>query len=471
MVNNRKSLLSLTVIYTIGNLSSKLISFLLVFFTTYFLSREEVGQFDLILITVNLLLPIVSFQLSDASLRWLLDAKIDIERKRGAVSTIFFFLIFSLTVFSFGYQIYNHYNPSPYSSYLNILLILQVFYIFLQQTIRGMGLNKLYASNSVINAIIYCSLVIGLLKNSDLRLEALLISNIVALAVTASQLVLRARLYSYIKFKYSSVSQLRSFLSYSIPLMPNSLSWWAISSSNRYLILSYVGAVGNGIFAISYKIPTIMTMLLGIFSLAWQEKSILSYEDDERDNYYSSVFKKYLKIVFSISFLIVAVNQPFIKYSVSDSFFESYQYTPILILSTILSSICGFYGTGFLGAKKTRGLLISSIIGGVVTILFSFLLIPLIGLFGAAFSIVIGYFALLIIRIIDSRKFFRLEFPIKDFIGYLLIYLVITLLGYIENIYFIIINVLIASLSVFLLNKTMIYKGYAVFLKKIKSKK
>lgn len=468
MGRENRSLLSLTLIYTIGNLSSKLISFVLVFFTTYFLSREQVGQFDLILISVNLLIPLVSLQLSDSVLRWLLGAENDVRTIKKTVTSVLVFFIFSILLFSAIYQIYNIFKPSPFSLYLNLILALQILYNFFQQSIRGLGLNKLYASNSIINAFLYCGLSIFLLTSTNLKVEALLIANIAALFVTCLQLFVRSKIYKNISPAYFSWEHLKKLCKYAIPLMPNSLSWWAMSSANRYLILLYIGTSANGIFAISYKIPTIMTMLVGIFSLAWQEKSILKYDSEDRNKYYTDVFRKYLNILFSISFLIVAINQLFIKLAVSDVFFDAYRYTPILILSTIFNSIAGFYGTGFLGAKKTQGLLTSSIIGGMVTVLTSWILIPYIGLYGASCAILFGYIALLCLRISQSKKFFYIDFPGKMFVIYLILFISITVIGYVENLYANIFNIILACCIVYFLNKSLIQSTLKTSLKKAK---
>ncbi|WP_343563038.1 polysaccharide biosynthesis C-terminal domain-containing protein [Sphingobacterium sp.] len=471
MKEKNRSLLSLTLIYTIGNLSSKLIGFVLVFFTTYYLTREQVGQFDLILISVNLLIPLVSLQLSDSGLRWLLGAENNDSVIKKTITSICFFYFLSIVLFSVCYQGYNIFNPSPYSVYLNTQLALQVVYILFQQTIRGMGFNRLYASNSIINAFLYFGLSILLLTTTSLKVEALLIANIFALLITSIQLFIRAKMYRYISFNYFSWNHLKELLRYSIPLMPNSLSWWAMSSANRYFILLYIGAFANGIFAISYKIPTIMTMLVGIFSLAWQERSILTYESDERDRYYSGVFKKYLLLIFSVSFLIVSVNQVFIRVAVSEEFFEAYRYTPILILSTIFNSIASFYGTGFLGAKKTKGLLISSLIGGLSTVLVSLILIPYFGLFGASFSILLGYIVLLCLRIYQSKNVFNIDFPYGMFSIYVLLFILISAIGYIENNYMIAFNIILAICVVGFLNRDLIKTILASDLKNIEFNK
>jgi len=439
----------------------------MVFFTTYYLTREQVGEFDLILITINLLIPLVSLQLSDAGLRWLLGEKNDEFEIKRSITSIFVFLVLSILLFTIFYQSYCLFKPSSYSILFNLLLAMQVVYVFFQQTIRGLGFNKLYATNSVINAFVYCGTSILLLTLFELKVEALLISNIFALSLTSVQLFFRAKMYRYISIHSFSFNHLRGLITYSLPLIPNSLSWWAMSSANRYMILLFLGAYANGIFAISYKIPTIMTMLVGVFSLAWQESSILTYDSKDRDMYYTNIFKKYLCVIFSISYLIISVNQIFIKIAVSGEFFESYRYTPILILSTIFNSIAGFYGTGYLGAKKTKHLLISSVIGGITTLLISLVLIPQFGLFGASTSILLGYIILSFLRVSQSKEYFIIDFPHKIFIVYLILYIIISAIGYIENLYANIFNVLFACCIIYVLNKNVIKSAIKTGLNKV----
>src|SRR5690606_11501346 len=132
------------------------------------------------------------------------------------------------------------------------------------------------------------------------------------------------------------------------------------------------GASSNGVFSIALKIPTILTMLINIFTLAWQEKSIETFDDRDRNNYYSNVYEQYIGILFSFAAIVLCFNNIIFTYFVEESFHEAKYLTPILMLATVFSSLASFYAAGFLGAKKTNDLFRSTIIGGAVTIAVSF---------------------------------------------------------------------------------------------------
>ena len=424
---------------------------MLVFFTTFYLSKEDVGAFDLILITINLLIPFITFQLTDAALRWLLDNESK-EQSKNVFSTISFILLISNVLFFVIIILYNYFFSINYLLLIAILLFTQSFYQFFLQCIRGLRKNKTYVAVGLINTFIYVLLAVLSLSVFKLKVEGLLYANIIATIVTSIILLFNAKLYEFWQYSSISINLGKKLLKYSIPLIPNSLSWWAISSANRYIILLYLGTATNGIFAIAYKLPTILLMFVNIFYLAWQEKSILNYDREDRDEYYTTVLKKYVRILFSLSILIVATNKIVLSYIVTNDFFEAWEYTPILLLSIIFSSIAGFYGTGYLSAKRTKGALTSSLFGGIITVLLSFLLIPKFGLFGASFSILVGYLVLLLMRIKHMKPIFSISFPFKSFAFFLFLFTIVATLNY-GNKYVLYLNVVLSILILLVINQ------------------
>ena len=67
-MNKYKKLLSNSLVFTIGNLGSKLLVFLLVPLYTYAMTPQEYGMADLYQTTANLLLPLITMNVFDATL-------------------------------------------------------------------------------------------------------------------------------------------------------------------------------------------------------------------------------------------------------------------------------------------------------------------------------------------------------------------------------------------------------------------
>lgn len=79
-MNQYKKLFNDSIVFAIGSFGSKLITFFLVGFYTYYLSKSEYGTADLLINSVNLLLPVVSLSVSEGVLRFVLDSKNTLEK-------------------------------------------------------------------------------------------------------------------------------------------------------------------------------------------------------------------------------------------------------------------------------------------------------------------------------------------------------------------------------------------------------
>ena len=79
---NKKQLIKGTLIYAIGNLGTKIISFLIVPLYTYFILPADMGDYDIVITTVSLLTPLITMRISDAAYRWMLH-KIDKDYKNN----------------------------------------------------------------------------------------------------------------------------------------------------------------------------------------------------------------------------------------------------------------------------------------------------------------------------------------------------------------------------------------------------
>ncbi len=458
MKQNNRSLISLTFLYSIGNLSSKVLSFILVFFATFYLTKEEIGYYDLILITMGLATPFLTLQLSDATLRWLLEDN-SIESRRKIVSNVGSMLFASIAVIAIIFIVVSSFCDIEYGWVVLSLISLQGLFQFFQQCARGMGDNKLYVRSSVLYNFLYVAFAIASLSLFNQNVAGLIYSNLLAGVCSIIVIVFsRNKLYQYFDPKELDFDFIKKLLKYSFPLIPNSISWWAISSANRYIIMLYAGIAANGIFSISYKFPTILLMFSGIFQLAWQEKSITTFKEKDIEIYYSNVLGKYLTLLFSISTVIVAANKFVLRLIVNKEFYESWKFTPILLLAVVISCVSGFYGTIYLSTKKTKDLFVSSLLGGIITVVVSLCTVRFFYLYGAAFSILIGYISVLVYRLKTVSGTVKIEFPTKTFYSLLSVFVFVSAVSFVDNIIVQSLNLCCATILIVIINYSRITK-------------
>src|SRR5690606_2489540 len=247
------NLLRNTLVYTIGNFGSKILSFLLIPLYSYFLSKSELGTYDLLLTTVQLLLPIVSLQMNEAVYRWLLDCKSEEEKTKVIRQTIFIlcvsFVVIELLIFITGFFI-----AIPYQFEFSLLLFTSSLLPFSQQMVRGLGKTKIYSIAGILNSLMIFLFSLFFLFSSIFEdkvkgiFYALFLSNIFTIIFLG--------ISSKISFKNNknfkvNLIEYKVFVYYSFPLVLNALSWWLINASGRYTILHFMSIEDNGIYAIS----------------------------------------------------------------------------------------------------------------------------------------------------------------------------------------------------------------------------
>lgn len=135
------------------------------------------------------------------------------------------------------------------------------------------------------------------------------LSTTVANLATTLGLVWKARLWRYVQFVPKSRLR-RQMLRYCIPLIPTAIFWWVMGVSDRYMVKWFLGSDANGIYAVAYKIPTILTILASIFMDAWQLSAIAESSGDRRAHlrFYGRIWDLFAADVFLGAGGIVALS-------------------------------------------------------------------------------------------------------------------------------------------------------------------
>ena len=67
-------------------------------------------------------------------------------------------------------------------------------------------------------------------------------------------------------------------LKYSVPLVPNMLSWWIVNASDRMIISTILGIAQNGIYSAANKFSGVVSTLYSVFNLTWTESAALNID-------------------------------------------------------------------------------------------------------------------------------------------------------------------------------------------------
>ena len=407
MKNKYKNLVKDTLIYAIGGIGSKMILFFLVPLYTNFLSTEEYGIADLVFTISQLIVPIVGVVIWDAVVRFAL-SKAEIKENVLLCSMIVWGVASVITVALT--PLLGLYEPiAEWKWYLSVYVILNVFNSIELNYIKAKEQNKLYAIISIIQTLSMALTNILLIVVIPMGVKGYIIANIIGTLVSALGIFIFGRIYRDIRNSKYSSDLMKRMLAFSVPLILNNLSWWAIYSANKIVVEVVVGASLLGIYTVATKIPSFINVLISIFQQSWTISSVKEVESSNDTDFYSNVFDVVCFVAFGMSFGVIFVIKPFMTLYVGSEFVDAWKYVPLLLVGASFSAISSYFVTLYSALKKSLNNMISTLIPAIINIFITVLLVSSIGIWAAVIGTFVSYFIMALIRMIDVTRYIKIK--------------------------------------------------------------
>ena len=470
-MNKKKQLAKNTIIIFFGRVCTQLISFFLLPLYTSYLITSEYGLVDLIQTYITLLVPIITLELEMGIFRYLIDARSSEKDTKKLLSNNFYILTISLLIFSILFIIFTSFVAIPFRWLILIDIIVCVLSGNFLQVARGIGKTVDFSISSVLTGITIVISNIVLIVFMGMQAEGMIISMALGNFICSLYLFLRLKLYSKINFKLVDHKQIREMYKYSIPLIPNGISWWIVNVSDRTIISFILGASANGIYAISNKFPTIISSLTGVFNLSWSESAALHINSRDRDEFFSDIFNTIMKLFTSLGVGMIACMPFVFPLLINKSYNDAYNYIPYLVLGTVFNVAICLYSQVYLAKKLSKQVASTAVMGAIINILINIIFIKKIGLYAAALSTAISYFVMMMYRHFDLKKYVNIKVEKIFIIKTLIIFTFSITLYYLNNLYLNILNLTVVCIYAYLLNRSFLKSSGRTILNKIKPTK
>lgn len=412
-----KKLLSNTSLFAIGSFASSLLGMLFVPFYTSVLSTADYGISDLITTTTSLLFPFASLALSEAILRFCLDKNAD--KKSIYSSGIYTVLCGFLLVLLFSPVIVRS-SIGVYTCYFLLYFLCYSIHIITSYFVKGINCVKIYAIGGIIHTLVVITANLIFLLWLKVGIVGYLLALISGHLITTVFLIVASKAYRYLEAPWKIDKSLyRRLLAYSVPIIPNSISWWISNSSDKYVLNYFTSVSEVGIYAVSYKIPTIVTTVMGFFNNAWQLSAVSCFESKDAKAMFGDIYDKCVKLNIIVATGLMIMSKAFGRFLYSNEFFTAWRYVPTLVLANVFNVQATFLGSIYTSAKKTKMMSLTTMIGAVANIVLNFALIPVWGAQGAAVATSVSYMVMWVVRLISARKILPFNFDLqKNIFGF-----------------------------------------------------
>ena len=410
MASRYQKLIKNSSLFAISNFGSKVMIFLLMPLYTRALTTSEMGVADAVYAACTIIFYIVSFTISEATMRF--SKMEDVKKEQVLISSLTVWTISAGIMLIVAILLKQVEFFSPYTIFIFFIVMSQDFYMIISQFSRGSERIRVFSEGGIVQTFFLVLSNIVLLLFLKLGIDGYLLSYIIGFTISGIYMSARLKIISCLKTGYVDRKLISRMIQYSIPLIFTGLSWWILNASDKYVILYFIGASANGIYSVAHRIPTIIIAINGFFNSAWQLSAIDEQKSSDNEVFYNKVFHSYSALLYLMASGIILVSRYIMPLLITPDYYEAIQYIPILVLSSLLQVYGNFFGGLNIAYQKTKNLVGSAITAGVVNLGLNVMLTPLMGMYGTACATCIGCAVMIVMRLIDANSNLHIKFQL-----------------------------------------------------------
>ena len=400
-------LLGNTLVFALGGLAIKAVSLVLMPLYTTALTAGEYGTAELLNSAIEIVLPLLSLGVVEALYRFSIDDDVPKDELfAGSLVVLGGGLVCTGVACALGSVLWNMEHAAAFFALFCSVCVFKAT----TQLARGLGHVRRFVAYGLINALAMVVSTYLLLVRAHGGIEGYLWSYTIGYLVGGLVAFLGSAEYRLLApFRVDRVL-LRRMLVYSLPLVPNLLSWWLVSVSGRYVVLWGSGVVAAGLFTAASKMPALVNIVASVFQQAWQYSTAREINSPDRGAFFGVVMRGYSLATLTVAGLVIALNRPISRVMLQAEFAEGWRYVPLLMLVASFGVISIFFESFYQALKNSGVLMASTALGAGVNVVLGVALVPFMGPWGAGLAGAVAYMLVLVVRARDLRR--RINLPI-----------------------------------------------------------
>jgi len=432
MLNKLKELSKDTAVYGISTIVGRFLGFLLVPFYTNVFTREEFGIFTLIYAYLAFLNIVYIYGMDAAYMKY--TSLAEGEEKKNTFSTPYIFVTGTSILLSVIFYIFKEEFgaaialPSEYFGLL-IYVILILFFDTLAlipfNALRLERKTKKFALIKLMNIVINLSLNLILILKYDFGIEAIFISNLAASIF--SFVVLIPDLIKRFRLKIDKPILVK-MLKFGIPYLPAALASTVVQIIDVPIVERLTNTETLGLYRANYKLGIFMMLFVQMFNFAWQP----FFLENAKEKNAKEFFSKILTIFLIIGSIIWITTSLFIediakieiingRTLLGKEFLEGLYIVPIILLAYLFNGLYVNFTAGIYIEEKTKYFVFVTGAGAIVNVIINLILIPQLGIMGAALATLASYVVMALGLFIVSQKFYKINYEYLKIIKIFLI--------------------------------------------------
>lgn len=401
-----------SLIYFLGNMSTRLITVLLIPLYAFYIRPEDMGTFDYSQTIVNFVLPFAYIAVWESILKFILPVKDEQKRTIYLSSSVFISLIMTLIIIMFTtilIVINNERTNAIDYIYISAMTISLGLAQIWQYYARALGKNLIFVYSGAIGAVVNLVITFFLVVLLDWGIEALYISFILSQLSILISIDFKLSIFKKINFKKIDRKTIKEMAVFSFPLVLNLSMMWFFLGFGKFLIVHNLGTEENGMYAFATKISFAVGMIGSVITMAVIENAIVLANDPSFGEKFAKTIEDLFRLFQSLMVLFLPVAMIFYKFIQNTDYSASFDYIPWLLFYTVIMAMSSNIGSVFQAINKTKYQFTTTVAGAIVTVLISYFLIRVIGIYAILIGQSLGAFTMMMSRYALVNRFIRFK--------------------------------------------------------------
>lgn len=211
--------------------------------------------------------------------------------------------------------------------------------------------SKAYVFYEILTNLVKTAFILYFVAVQDMGLLGILYGNFLALALTWILLVLP--LFRYFKDGFST-SVMKELLRIGWPLIAAWLATWALNSLDRFFINEFATPNELGQYSFAFRIVMALNIILVVpMNHLWPTLIHSTEEEEGVEEKFNEVLNYYTIFSGALYFFLLLFSRDLYRLAVSDQYYESLNYIPLLAVIPILTGLGQILSTGARLKRKT----------------------------------------------------------------------------------------------------------------------
>ena len=417
MIDNLKSFLKHSAVYSLSNAAAKAMGVVLLPLYTKFISLSEFGVLALLEITIVVIVEFLTLGQGQAIVMF--NDSPDYKAKKRSIFFTLTLLLAGVSLIALSLisaAVYAYGGSLPYIDIESSLLYPGLFVVFfrvlnnlLLDKVRAEEKSVLYTVANLSKLFISLVLVILFITYYNTGIIGVIYAYIVAEGFLC--FVLLIAMLKQFDFKFEN-EIVRAALKFGVPLIFTNLAFMILNVSDRYILKALTDNESVALYDLGYRVAGVINMFIIMpFMLTLMPQAYKMYQQPGDKRYYSKLMTYFTFVVVWLGLALSLFGKEIIKlFALNPDYWPAYKVVPVVVLAYTLMGMRLFAVLGQFLTRNTNSVAYTTLIAAAFNIILNFIYIPIYGLIAAAYTTLAAFVLLFFMSYAISNKYYKIPY-------------------------------------------------------------